>query len=140
MKKSHILAIVLIAVAIGAIISTVSDAATYADFSVAQQFPGKEFQVVGELNKEKQIAYHPEKNVNQFSFYMLDKQGTEQKVIFNGAKPQDFERSEQVVITGSLEGEDFHADKILMKCPSKYNDGEAGELMEITAESGTQND
>lgn len=140
MKKSHILAIVIIAVAIGAIISTVSDAATYADFSAAQQSPGKEFQVVGELNKDKQISYLPEENVNEFSFYMIDKQGTEQKVVFNGAKPQDFERSEQVVITGSQEGDEFHADKILMKCPSKYNDGEAGELMEITAESGSQND
>ena len=135
MKKTHIIAIIVIAVAIGAIISTVSDAATYADFGTAEKFPGKEFQVVGELNKEKQIAYSPEVNANEFSFFMIDKQGTERKVVFNGAKPQDFERSEQVVITGSLNGEDFNADKILMKCPSKYNDGEAGELMEITAES-----
>ena len=135
MKKTHIIAIVVIAVAIGAIISTVSDAATYANFATAEQFPGKEFQVVGELNKEKDITYNPEANANEFSFYMVDKEGMEHKVVFNGAKPQDFERSEQVVITGSLEGEVFYADKILMKCPSKYNDGEAGELREITAES-----
>jgi len=135
MKKTHIIGIIVIAIAIGAIISTVSDAATYADFSTVEKFPGKEFQVVGELNKEKQIIYAPEVNANEFSFFMVDKQGVERKVVFNGAKPQDFERSEQVVITGSLDGSDFYADKILMKCPSKYNDGEAGELMEITAES-----
>ena len=135
MKKTHIIAIIVIAVAIGAIISTVSNAATYADFATAQQFPGKEFQVVGQLNKEKAINYSPSENANQFSFFMLDNNGEEHKVIFNGAKPQDFERSEQVVITGVLEGENFRADKILMKCPSKYNDGEAGELTEITAES-----
>lgn len=138
MKKTHIIAIIVIAVAIGAIISTVSDAATYANFSTALKFPGKEFQVVGQLNKEKEIFYAPEENANQFSFYMLDNNGLEQKVIFNGAKPQDFERSEQVVITGSLEGDQFYADKILMKCPSKYNDGEAGELTEITAESSSK--
>lgn len=137
MKKTHIIGIIVIAIAIGAIISTVADAATYADFGMAQQFPGKEFQVVGELNKEKAIAYAPEENANEFSFYMVDKSGNEQKVIFNGAKPQDFERSEQVVITGSLESDGFHADKILMKCPSKYQDGEAGELMEITAKSNS---
>ena len=135
MKKSHILAIIVIAVAIGTIISTVSDAATYADFSTAKQFPDKEFQVVGELNKDKAIYYSPEENVNEFSFYMIDNKGVEKKVVFNGAKPQDFERSEQVVITGTLKGDDFFANKILMKCPSKYNDGEAGELKEITAES-----
>jgi cytochrome c-type biogenesis protein CcmE len=135
LKKTHILGIIIIAVAIGAIISTVSDAATYANFEMAYANPGKQFQVVGQLNKERDIVYAPEQNANEFSFFMVDKTGIEQKVVFNGAKPQDFERSEQVVITGTLKGKDFHADKILMKCPSKYQDGEAGELTEITAES-----
>lgn len=134
MKKSHILAIVVIAVAIGAIISMVSDAATYADFQTAEQFPGKEFQVVGQLNKEKDIIYKPEENANQFAFFMVDNNGLERKVVFNGAKPQDFERSEQVVITGHTEGEEFTAEKILMKCPSKYNDGDSEGLTEITAD------
>lgn len=135
MKKTHIIAIIVIAVAIGAIISTVSDAATYADFTTAEQMEGKEIQVVGVLNKEKEIVYNPEQNANQFSFYMLDNKGAERRVIFKGAKPQDFERSEQVVITGTAEDGEFYADKILMKCPSKYNDGNADGLTEITAES-----
>lgn len=135
MKKTHIIGIIVIAVAIGAIISTVSDAATYADFNTADQMAGKEIQVVGVLNKDKEIEYNPEQNANQFSFYMLDNNGTEKKVIFKGAKPQDFERSEQVVITGTAEDGEFYADKILMKCPSKYNDGNADGLTEITAES-----
>ncbi|MEX2379128.1 MAG: hypothetical protein WD530_00165, partial [Vicingaceae bacterium] len=87
MKKTHIIGIIVIAVAIGAIISTVSDAATYADFATAEQMEGKEIQVVGVLNKEKAIEYNPEQNANQFSFYMLDNKGTEKKVIFKGAKP-----------------------------------------------------
>ena len=137
MKKSHIIAIIVIAVAIGAIISMVSDAATYADFQTAEKFPGKEFQVVGQLNKDKQIAYAPELNANQFSFFMVDNNGLERKVVFNGAKPQDFERSEQVVITGHTEGEEFTAEKILMKCPSKYNDGNSDGLTEITADKNS---
>lgn len=135
MKKSHIIAILVIAISIGAIISTVSDAATYADFAAAEMNPGREYQVVGQLNKEKDIIYSPKEDANIFSFYMVDNNGLEKKVVFHGAKPQDFERSEQVVITGSYEGEDFHADKILMKCPSKYNDGKGEGLMEISAES-----
>ncbi len=137
MKKAHIIGIVIIAIAIGAIISTVSDAATYADFSKAEQLEGKEIQVVGVLNKEKDIIYNPKENANQFSFYMLDNNGMEKKVVFNGTKPQDFERSEQVVITGESKGEEFHANKILMKCPSKYNDGQPDGLTEITAESNS---
>lgn len=134
MKKTHIIGIIIIAVAIGVILSMVTDAATYADFTVAEAAPGQQFQVVGQLNKDKEINYSPQDDANQFSFFMLDQNGKEKKVIFNGAKPQDFERSEQVVITGSFEGDDFHADKILMKCPSKYNDGNSDGLTEITAE------
>ncbi len=135
MKKTHIIAILVIAVAIGAILSMVADAATYADFKTAKEMPGKEIQVVGQLNKEKEIFYQPEKNANQFSFFMVDNAGLEMKVVFNGAKPQDFERSEQVVITGSMMESHFQAEKILMKCPSKYNDGNSEGLTEISAES-----
>ncbi|MAY84451.1 MAG: cytochrome C biogenesis protein [Flavobacteriales bacterium] len=134
MKKTHILGIIVIAVAIGVILSMVTDAATYADFKTAAKAEGEQFQVVGQLNKDKEIAYSPQSDANQFSFYMVDQNGNENKVVFKGAKPQDFERSEQVVITGSFEGEDFHADKILMKCPSKYQDGSNDGLTEITAE------
>lgn len=133
MKKTHIIGIIVIAVAIGVIMSMVTDAATYADFQTAQAAPGEQFQVVGELNKEKEIEYAPQTDANRFSFYMVDINGKEQKVVFNGAKPQDFERSEQVVITGSYHGDDFKAEKILMKCPSKYQDGKGDELTEITA-------
>ena len=39
---------------------------------------------------------------------------------YNGTKPNDFERSEQIVIIGKMKGEEFAASGILMKCPSKY--------------------
>ena len=40
--------------------------------------------------------------------------------MYNNPKPQDFDASEQVVITGNMRGDVFMADKILLKCPSKY--------------------
>ncbi len=123
MKKTHIIAILLIAVAIGTILSTFLDSSTYASFTEAMETPGKEFHVAGKLNTAKEMSYNPEKNANLFTFYLVDNEGLEKKVLFNGSKPQDFERSESVVITGKVKGNDFIADKILMKCPSKYNDG-----------------
>jgi cytochrome c-type biogenesis protein CcmE len=125
MKKSHIIAILLIAIAIGAIMSTVSDSSTYANFTEAKKNPDDEYHVVGKLNKEKAFEYAPEKNANLFAFYLKDNQGVERKVLYNGAKPQDFERSEQVVIVGKYGNNDeFNATQILMKCPSKYNNGQ----------------
>ncbi len=124
MKKTHIAGILIIAVAIGAIISTIQDSSTYASFAQARENPSIEFHVIGELNKEKGMDYNPEINPNVFSFYAFDKEGEECKVIFNGTKPQDFERSEQLVMLGSVKDEVFVCSKILMKCPSKYNDGQ----------------
>jgi cytochrome c-type biogenesis protein CcmE len=135
MKKTHIIAIIVIAIAIGAILSTVSDSSTYSNFSEAKENPGKEYHVVGQLNKEAEMTYDPEVNANLFAFSMIDNNGEEQRVHFAGSKPQDFERSEQIVLVGKYENDTFQASKILMKCPSKYNDGQEGELQEFTAES-----
>ena len=119
MKKSSIVGIVIIAVAICVIISTYADSSTYGNFSDAQSTTS-ELHVVGHLNKQKQLVYNPQQDANYFAFYMKDNKGSECKVVFNGTKPQDFERSEQIVLTGKMVGKEFHASKILMKCPSKY--------------------
>jgi cytochrome c-type biogenesis protein CcmE len=123
MKKTHIIGIIVIALAIGAIISTINDAGTYMTFAQAKQHPDMEFTVIGELNKSRDITYDPEVDVNLFSFYVIDKDGDEQKIIFHGTKPQDFERSEQITLQGKMVDGTFICTKILMKCPSKYNDG-----------------
>ena len=73
---------------------------------------------------EKQFIYNPEINANLFGFYLVDNEGREKKVLYNGSKPQDFERSEQIVVIGKMDGENFHCSQILMKCPSKYNGNE----------------
>jgi cytochrome c-type biogenesis protein CcmE len=131
MKKGSILGIIVIAIAIGVIISTYSDSSTYGTFNDAT-VSKSELHVVGQLNKEKPLHYDPDTDVNYFSFYMKDNNGEECKVVFNGIKPQDFERSEQIVLTGAMVGKEFHASKILMKCPSKYNEDQV-EVTEVNA-------
>jgi cytochrome c-type biogenesis protein CcmE len=130
MKKAYIIGIVIIAIAIGALISTLGDTNTYADFKQAIANPETEYHVVGKLNKEKSTEYNPVLNTDEFTFYMVDNNGVEGKVVLHKNKPQDFERSEQIVVIGKMEAGAFHANEILMKCPSKYNDGKA------VAESG----
>ena len=129
MKKSSIIGIIIIAIAIGVIISTYADSSTYGSFSEARESE-TELHVVGQLNKEKELIYDPQKDANYFAFFMKDKQGKECKVVFSGSKPQDFERSEEIVLTGKMVGDEFHASKILMKCPSKYTKDEV-EVQEV---------
>jgi cytochrome c-type biogenesis protein CcmE len=131
MKKSSIVGIIIIAIAICVIISTYADSSTYGTFTDAKT-TDTELHVVGQLNKEKQLSYNPQQDANYFAFYMKDKKGFECKVVFNGSKPQDFERSEQIVLTGKMVGNEFHASKILMKCPSKYTKDQI-EVKEVSA-------
>lgn len=124
MKKTHILLILLIAVAIGAIISTVGDSSSYENFETAAANPEREYHVVGTLARVEEMEYNPEQDANLFKFYLQDNAGDVKQVVFYGTKPQDFERSEQVVIVGQMNGEQFNAQKILTKCPSKYTEDE----------------
>ncbi len=120
MKKIHIITLVLVAVAIGAIVSTFADSSTYSDFNEAKK-SGADIHVVGQLELDKPLEYNPIKDANYFAFYLKDNKGESCKVVFRGTKPQDFERSEKIVLTGKMGEGCFEADKILMKCPSKYN-------------------
>jgi cytochrome c-type biogenesis protein CcmE len=119
MKKSSIVGLVVIAVAISVIIATYSKSSTYGSFSDARNTTD-ELRVVGQLDKAKELYYDATKDANYFSFFVKDNKGEECKVIFTGTKPQDFEKSEQIVLTGKMTGKEFHASYILMKCPSKY--------------------
>jgi cytochrome c-type biogenesis protein CcmE len=135
MKKSAIFGLVVIAIAIAVIISVYSSSSTYATFAEAQQTES-ELHVIGHLNKDKQLVYDAAKDANYFSFYMKDNKGEERKVVFTGTKPEDFERSEQLVLTGQMVGSEFHASKILMKCPSKYTQDKL-EVTEVKAKQAS---
>ena len=120
MKKTEIVFIFLIAVIIGVIVSLTYNASTYITFTDAEKHMGKEYTVIGELNKEKEIRFEP--RMNLLTFYASDSLKNERKVFYYDAKPQDFERSEKITMTGFATDSGFTARTILMKCPSKYND------------------
>jgi cytochrome c-type biogenesis protein CcmE len=122
-KKIYIVAVVMIGVAIALLTTSSDDLSTYATFAEAQQ-TGKEVKVVGHLSKEKEMIYNPTSDPNRFVFYIKDTGGEERKVVLMKAKPQDFEQSEQIVVTGRMTDGEFVATDILMKCPSKYKDEE----------------
>ena len=131
MKKTYIVALVLVIACIVTIISLSSEYTSYENFQSASEMK-KKVHVVGQLAKDKELYYEPEKDPNYFSFFMIDEKGVEKKVVYRSTKPQDFERSEQIVVVGKMKEDEFHASKILMKCPSKYIDDEI-ELKEVTA-------
>jgi cytochrome c-type biogenesis protein CcmE len=133
MKKAHLFVIVVIAVAIAVIMSTSMDASSYVSFKEATELSAggkdKKVHVVGKLKKDPSgqilgMHYQPQLDANHFEFVLVDQNNEERKVVYHQPKPQDFERSEQIVVVGSMQGEGFKADKIVMKCPSKYQENE----------------
>lgn len=120
MKKTYIVLLVLIAAAVGVIVSTYGKFSTYETFSTAMHKPGSTFHVIGQLDKNQPQIYNPRVDANEFTFYAKDENGDSHKVIFNGTKPQDFERADQIVMVGKMDGTVFQCSSIQMKCPSKY--------------------
>jgi len=121
MKPTQIVLLVILAACLGIIISMVGDFSSYKTFSTAAEKPGKEYQIIAKLDTMgKDMHYNPLVDPNHFTFYATDKSGDSHKVIFTGPKPQDFERSEKLTMTGFMDDDEFKCSKILMKCPSKY--------------------
>lgn len=80
----------------------------------------KTVKATGSWVKEKN--YDIDKQNNLFSFYLKDDQGNMMKVIYHGTIPNNFESSTSVVVTGKYHNGAFHANDILTKCPSKYQE------------------
>jgi len=65
----------------------------------------------------------------QFSFYMMDQDGSVRRVVYPRPKPNNFEQATQLVVVGEMRNEVFYAHDMLMKCPSKYNDASEAEFV-----------
>jgi cytochrome c-type biogenesis protein CcmE len=132
MKKGHLIGIGIIAIAIVIIMTSIGDASSYESFHTALEMKkdgnDKPIHVVGQLKKNEVgevVGLEVREDKTSFTFLLVDNEGTEQKVFYNEPVPADFTRSESVVVIGGYKTEEiFVADKILMKCPSKYQETE----------------
>ncbi|MCB0659829.1 MAG: cytochrome c maturation protein CcmE [Saprospiraceae bacterium] len=122
MNKGVIVSLIVILIGVIVVITSSKDVSTYASIQDAKS--GNLVKIAGQLSKDKPMEYDAENNPNQFVFFMHDQKGGEVKVVLNKPKPQDFEMSEQIVVTGRMTNDVFSATDILMKCPSKYKNEE----------------
>lgn len=131
MKKSHIIGIVVIAIAVFVIISTAGDASTYVTFKEAkalfEEGNEKKVHVVGVLKTNESgeiIGVEPSEDKLTVTFMMVDNNNETNKVFYKKPMPPDLKQSEQVVVIGNYNNDLFIADQILLKCPSKYEEDE----------------
>jgi cytochrome c-type biogenesis protein CcmE len=122
MKKTHIIILIFIALAIAVLISFMGDLTTYDTVASARQKEGKFVHLIAKLDKSQPVNYDPIKNPNYMQFTAVDTLGHSTLVIYHNAKPTDFEKSERLVLKGSMKDGKFECKEMLMKCPSKYKD------------------
>ena len=129
MKNTTALSLIFISIIIVIIITTFGDASTYVSFSEAKSLhsAGNEskIHVVGKLNKNLDnqiVGIKKGDDMLSFSFEMIDEKGKKENVFYGEPLPPDFLLSEQIVVIGSYNANQFIADEILLKCPSKYTE------------------
>ncbi|MEO7314648.1 MAG: cytochrome c maturation protein CcmE [Ginsengibacter sp.] len=122
MKTSSIVILVAIAAAIGAILMYSVDFSTYDTIGSAKEKQGQYVHLIAKLDKSKPIEYDALKDPNYLTFYAMDSLGGSTRVIYRDVKPTELEKSERVVLKGTMNGDVFECDNILLKCPSKYKD------------------
>lgn len=120
MKNKKILVFVIgLILLVTAIISLSDDLfSPYVSFEYAEKHPGKYVQIIGKRAADTEVIH----NAEGFTFTLIDEAGSRLTAFHNGVKPQNFEHTEQVVALGkySADTKIFKADKVLVKCPSKY--------------------
>lgn len=131
MKKSSIIGLIVIAIAIAVIVSTRESASAYVSFNEAYSMStsGDEnaIHVVGELKKNSNgevVGVTPSADMLSVNFVLVDDNKKEEIVYLNQPMPSDLLRSDKVVVIGGYKNDKFVADKVLLKCPSKYEETE----------------
>jgi cytochrome c-type biogenesis protein CcmE len=111
-----IIAVILLVIAILSISDDIFS--PYVTIKYAKENPAKYVQLIGKRPKDSKVSHTP----SGFSFTLTDEHAEELEIFHRGVKPQNFEHAQQIVILGkySLEKKLFEADKVLTKCPSKY--------------------
>ncbi len=90
---------------------------TYVPFSEARS-TGRPVQVIGTLEKSLPVKHYE----GYYTMVLKDRDGSPMTVKHAAAKPANLEHADQVVARGRFNRESglFEAEKVLVKCPSRY--------------------
>ncbi|MCD4747814.1 MAG: cytochrome c maturation protein CcmE [Thermoanaerobaculales bacterium] len=88
----------------------------YVDFEQAMSTSSK-VQVAGGLVEDSSVYVDDHQ---ELFFKIVDEEGTEMVVRYGGVKPANFEEATQIVAVGAWQEDAFYAERLLVKCPSKY--------------------
>ena len=94
-----------------------SSASPYVTVAEAKETPGDSLHLPGDL---VQRSISSDRKSGRLSFALKDANGEQIDVVYDGAPPSNMSEATRVVAIGKMDGNRFHAHKLLVKCPSKY--------------------
>jgi len=116
-KRRLIIGAVIVILAAIWLFSSLDDSLTpYISFEEAKQ-RGQRVQVMGSIVKE---AVRYDTDSLQLIFKVEDEEHEQLTVVYAGSMPGNFDQAKSVVCRGAYRDGRFHADELLLKCPSKY--------------------
>ncbi|HOO72659.1 MAG TPA: cytochrome c maturation protein CcmE [Spirochaetota bacterium] len=121
MKNRNIIlfSIVLILMVVAVLSLSNNIMSPYVSFEYAVRNQGSYVQIIGMRDKSKPVEYKD----GSFSFTIKGEEGDSMVVSHNGAVPLNFDHADRIVLLGKYDRGSgaFLADKVLVKCPSKYS-------------------
>ena len=121
MKKGYWIAAVMTLAFVGFGLSAFQKTLTpYLSFDEAKKTKGV-VQVMGALDKESDR--YDDKS-EQLSFELVDPNGHRMPVVYRGLRPGNFKDAISIVAIGRYQDGRIEAEKLLVKCPSKYQGAE----------------
>ncbi len=124
MKKGYwiasVLALAFVALGVTAFQKTLTP---YLTFDEARKAKGV-VQVMGALDKSSDKY---DTASQELSFDLLDDAGRSMPVVYRGIRPGNFKDAISIVAIGRYRGGHIEAEKLLVKCPSKYQGAEVEE-------------
>jgi cytochrome c-type biogenesis protein CcmE len=121
MNKSRaraVITVLLVAAAImGVSVAFIANATTYVTVSEARKSGATNVYLKGTLIKDSIVT---DVRSGTLTFRLKDKDGEEATVVYTGSPVMDMEKATEVAAQGVMKDEKFYSEKLLIKCPSKY--------------------
>jgi cytochrome c-type biogenesis protein CcmE len=120
--RTSIISLSIAALAAGGMVfAFLQNASPYVSAAEAKTMKGDNLHVVGDIDK---ATVDLNIRQGQTRFAITDEKGDRLSILYTGAPISNMGSATRIVVVGGMDGSVFHAHKVLVKCPSKY-EGEA---------------
>jgi cytochrome c-type biogenesis protein CcmE len=118
MKKGPIVTAIVAGLAMtGVVAAFLGSASPYVTVAQAKQSDGDRLHLMGDIVKD---TTHTDFKNGTLLFQLRDPEGATITVRHRGERPANMGEATQVVAIGGMKGSEFVSEKLLLKCPSKY--------------------